>query len=74
MQEIPTFCRVCEPSCGLIAEVENGEIQSLRPDKNHPVTKGFACHKGLATLDIHKDPDRLMYPQIRNNEGQFGTG
>ena len=44
-----TFCRVCEPSCALIAEVENDEIVSLLPDRDHPVTKGFACHKGLAT-------------------------
>ena len=57
-----TFCRVCEPSCALIAEVSDGEIISLKPDRDHPVTKGFACHKGLATLDLHNDPDRLDYP------------
>ena len=57
-----TFCRVCEPSCALIAEVENDEIISLLPDRDHPVTKGFACHKGLATLEIHQDPDRNNYP------------
>ncbi len=58
-----TFCRVCEPSCALIAEVSDGQIVSLKPDRDHPVTKGFACHKGLATLDLHNDPDRLNYPQ-----------
>ena len=68
-KDIATFCRVCEPSCGLVAEVEDGQITRLRPDNNHPVTKGFACHKGLATLDIHKDPDRLNYPMIRNTDG-----
>lgn len=31
MQEVRTFCRVCEPSCNLIAEVENNEITKLRP-------------------------------------------
>ncbi len=30
-----TFCRVCEPSCGLIAEVENESIVSLKPDNEH---------------------------------------
>lgn len=69
MERHHTFCRVCEPSCALIAEVENGEIKTLKPDREHPVTKGFACHKGLATLDIHKDPDRLMYPQKRTEDG-----
>ncbi len=63
MVQKSTFCRVCEPSCALVAEVENDEILSLKPDRDHPVTKGFACHKGLATLEIHNDPDRLDYPQ-----------
>jgi anaerobic selenocysteine-containing dehydrogenase len=63
-----TFCRVCEPSCALIATVSDGELISLKPDREHPVTKGFACHKGLATLGLHKDPDRLNYPQKRVGE------
>ena len=69
MERHHTFCRVCEPSCALVAEVENGEIKTLKPDRDHPVTKGFACHKGLATLDIHQDPDRLMYPQRKSADG-----
>ena len=71
MQEVRTFCRVCEPSCGLIAEVEAGEITRLKPDKAHPVTRGFACHKGIATLEIHKDEDRLNYPLRRNDHGEL---
>lgn len=27
-----TYCRICEPLCGLVATVENGWVQSLRPD------------------------------------------
>lgn len=68
---VKTFCRVCEPSCGLLAEVEDGEIVALKPDKSHPVTKGFACHKGIATLEIHQDEDRLDYPQKRNADGEL---
>jgi len=71
MQEVKTFCRVCEPSCGLVAELEDGEITRLKPDREHPVTKGFACHKGLATLEIHNDKDRLNYPQKRNEAGML---
>ena len=63
--EKQTFCRVCEPSCGLIASLEDGAITSLKPDREHPITKGFACHKGLAVLDIHQDPDRLNWPLMR---------
>jgi anaerobic selenocysteine-containing dehydrogenase len=69
--EVRTFCRVCEPSCGLVAQVTDGEITKLAPDREHPVTRGFACHKGLATLDIHRDPDRLAHPQRRRADGGF---
>ena len=63
--EINTFCRVCEPACGLVATVSDGEITELRADEEHPVTRGFACAKGLATLEIHRDPDRLNRPMQR---------
>ena len=71
MREVKTFCRVCEPSCGLVAQVEDNKITSLKPDKSHPVTKGFACHKGLATLEIHQDEDRLNFPQRRSADGKL---
>ena len=67
-----TFCRVCEPSCGLVAEVEGNHIVSLKPDKSHPVTAGFACHKGLKSLAIHQDPDRINRPQKRCSPKEGG--
>ena len=70
-REVRTFCRVCEPACGLIAEVVDGELATLRPDREHPVTKGFACHKGLAGTQIHRDPDRLDQPMRRTASGGF---
>lgn len=73
----PTFCRVCEPSCGLLAEVENDTLIRLTPDKQHPVTQGFACHKGINYQGIHQDPDRLNTPLKRANDkqraGEFST-
>ena len=55
-------------------------MTALRPDAEHPVTKGYACHKGIATLDIHHDPDRLDRPMRREPDGSWtehettGTG
>lgn len=69
MAEVRTFCRICEPSCGLVAEVDDGQLVKLRPDRDHPVTEGFACHKGLAAVDLHHDPDRLDHPMIRSADG-----
>jgi len=62
---VSTFCRICEPSCGFIAEVEGQQVTRLRPNKEHPATKGFACHKGLAFNDVHVDPDRVNVPLRR---------
>ncbi len=71
--EVRTFCRICEPSCGLVATVEDGRLVKLRPDREHPVTKGFACHKGLAAVDLHRDPDRLRQPMVRSADGTWRT-
>ena len=62
MDEVRTFCRICEPSCGLVAHVDDGRARQADARPRHPVTKGFACHKGLAAVDVHHDPDRLDRP------------
>lgn len=67
--DVTTFCRICEPACGLVATVADGEITDLRADDDHPVTRGFACAKGLAALEIHRDPDRLDHPMCRTETG-----
>ena len=69
MKSVPTYCRICEPQCALIAEVDEtlDQVVRLLPDKNHPVHKGFACHKGLNFVELHNDPDRNNYPQKRSN-------
>ena len=74
IEEISTFCRVCEASCGLIAEREDNVILRIRTDKSHPVTKGYACPKGIYTLDIHNDEDRLNYPLKRMNARSIAVG
>jgi anaerobic selenocysteine-containing dehydrogenase len=67
----PTFCRICEPLCGMIATVEDGRLTALRPDKDHPLSRGFACQKGIAFTEIHNDPDRITVPLRRRGDGEF---
>ncbi len=57
-----TTCKVgaCEPFCGLEVDVEDGKMVSVRPDRGHPITKGYACIKGMRVLDYQNDPDRLL--------------
>ena len=70
-EEKVTFCRICEPMCGLVATVEGGEVTKLRPDRDHPLTKGFACPKGIAMVEVQNDPDRVLYP-LRKRAGGDG--
>jgi anaerobic selenocysteine-containing dehydrogenase len=67
----PTFCRICEPLCGMVATVENGRLVALRPDKDHPLSAGFACQKGIAFTEVVNDPDRVLHPLRRQSDGSF---
>ena len=64
-----TFCRICEPLCGMIATVEDGKLTALRPDKDHPLSAGFACQKGIAFTEVVNDPDRVTTPMRRTADG-----
>ncbi len=70
-RDVKTFCRVCEPACGMVAEVRDDTLIRLRADTEHPVSKGFVCNKGIYGADLHNDPDRLKWPLKRVGPGQF---
>lgn len=57
-----TFCRICEAACGLT--FEDGK---LRPDRAHPVSRGFVCAKGTRFLEVAEHPSRLRTPMIRRD-------
>ena len=66
-----TFCRICEAACGMVATVEDGAVTQLRPDKDHPLSRGEACPKGIAMTDVQNDPDRVTQPLRRREDGTF---
>lgn len=66
-----TYCRICESLCGMVAEVEDGRLVALRPDKEHPLSAGFACQKGIAFTEVVNDPDRVTTPLRRRPDGGF---
>ncbi len=66
-----TFCRICEAHCGMVATVEDGVVTKLRPDKEHPLSRGEACPKGIAMVDVQNDPDRVTRPLRRREDGEF---
>ncbi|MFW2389746.1 MAG: molybdopterin-dependent oxidoreductase, partial [Polyangiales bacterium] len=68
-----TFCRICEASCGLEVEVENNRVTKIRPDKAHPVTKGYACVKGIRFDEVQHAPDRVLQPLKRTGSSLAPT-
>jgi anaerobic selenocysteine-containing dehydrogenase len=60
-----TFCRICEPLCGLIATVEDGVLVRVRPDKDHVHSGGFMCTKAPAMVEVTYDDDRVLTPLKR---------
>src|SRR5690349_1691121 len=55
----------------MVATVEDGRVTKLRPDKEHPLSRGFACPKGIAMTEVQNDPDRVLYPQRRRPDGTY---
>jgi formate dehydrogenase len=66
-----TYCRICEPLCGMVATVEDGRLIKVRPDADHPLSAGFACPKGIAMTEVQNDPDRVLHPLRRRADGTF---
>jgi anaerobic selenocysteine-containing dehydrogenase len=72
VEERVTFCRICEPLCGMVATVEEGRLTKLRPDSDHPLSRGYACPKGIAMTEVQNDPDRVLQPLKRvGGPGEF---
>jgi anaerobic selenocysteine-containing dehydrogenase len=61
-----TYCRICEAACGLEAERDEGGRVRLRPDRAHPVSRGFVCAKGTRFGEVAAHPSRLRAPMVRS--------
>ncbi len=62
-----SMCRFCESECGILVTVENGRPINAEGDRDHPVSKGYACAKKMAIVDVTNDPDRIVAPMKRIN-------
>jgi len=59
------ICHLCEAMCGVVIEHRDGEILSIKGDKDDPFSRGHICPKAVALKDLHEDPDRLRRPVKR---------
>lgn len=70
--EAVASCRICAGQCSLrFALDDNGAIVGTRGDKANPVTRGYACIKGLTLAEAHNSPDRIIRPLKRRPDGRF---
>lgn len=60
----------CFDLCTYVAKVDENKVVSIKPDKNHPYTKGFMCSKGMKHLDRLYDKNRLKTPLLKV-DGKF---
>jgi anaerobic selenocysteine-containing dehydrogenase len=72
LREARSFCRTCIAGCGVILAIDDqGQIASMRGDRDHPISEGYVCFKGLQAQSSHHGPTRLLHPLTRNAEGQL---
>ncbi len=62
-------CPLCEVMCGLIVEHRDGQVTSIKPNRNDVLSRGHICPKAVALKDLHEDPDRIRQPLQRTAEG-----
>ncbi|MBS0477390.1 MAG: molybdopterin-dependent oxidoreductase [Proteobacteria bacterium] len=71
-REAKTFCRLCGGYCGLSYSFDAGDrITKVQGDRNNPLTRGYACVKGLTLHEAHSSDRRLLWPLKRTPTGDF---
>lgn len=71
LRQEKSYCRICSGMCGLIVTIADDRIVDVCGDKDHPLTRGFACSKGLQAVEAHYGNDRLLRPLRRKADGSF---
>jgi len=50
----------------MLAEVDNGRLLRVTGDKDNPDSQGFLCVRGQASAEVIDNPNRLLYPLMRD--------
>lgn len=60
-----SICRMCHGVCGVRVHMEDGRVVKVTGDPDHPMSRGYICSKGRASVDYLYHPERLQYPLKR---------
>ena len=69
-RQVKTYCRICQGFCGMVVTVENDRILKVRGDKSDPMSRGYACYKGLQAVEQHYGEGRLLQ-SLHRVEGEL---
>lgn len=71
-REVVSFCRICPASCGLRMTLDDNEkIIRVVGDKEHPLSQGYVCFKGLQAEEMHHGSTRLLHPLKKMPDGSY---
>jgi ferredoxin-nitrate reductase len=67
VQTTATQCPYCGVGCGLLADVQDGRLTSVRGDPIHPANRGRTCRKPIGLPFAVHAPDRATVPLWRED-------
>src|SRR6266542_2327772 len=59
-------CPLCEATCGLELTLEGRSLVKVRGDSEDVFSHGYLCPKGLALVDLERDPYVVRQPLVRD--------
>jgi formate dehydrogenase alpha subunit len=71
MESRKTICPYCGVGCGMMVSISDDKPVKVSGLKDHPVSHGHLCAKGLTALEILGSKERLTHPLRRKPDGSF---
>jgi formate dehydrogenase major subunit len=66
-QAVTTTCAYCGVGCSFKAEVKDGQVVRMAPNRDGHANHGHACVKGRFAFGYATHPDRVTTPMIRGS-------
>ena len=63
-----SICTLCHSGCGIVVDIRNGRMASVKPDVEHPSNRRYLCRKIAAIEELSTSPDRIRQPLMRRGE------
>ena len=71
---VRSICQACHCECGVLVEVRDGRVVTVKGDPEHPMNRGYVCLKGRAQPEVLYHPDRPLDPLKQTGEEEAGSG